>query len=103
MNAHITYRSLAEGLPPDIAGQLHPDWYRNEAEYWAVRESLLELYENQWIGFANGTVIASGKRPVLVLHAANEIDPHSFFACVGREYLGSRMRRPISARRVGTI
>ncbi len=93
MNANVTYRSLAEGLPPDIAGQLHPDWYRNEAEYWAVRETLLEQYRGQWIGFSDGKVIAFGNRPVVVLHAANDVDPHSFFACVGREYEPDRMRR----------
>ena len=102
MSANVTYKSLAEGLPPEIARQLHPDWYRNEAEYWAVRESLLEQYRDQWIGFSNGKVVASGKRPVLVLHAAKQVDPHSYFACVGREEIGFRMRRPLSVRRTGT-
>ena len=29
-------RSIIEGLPPEIASQIHPDWRRNEADYWAV-------------------------------------------------------------------
>ena len=31
-------RSLIEGLPPEIASQIHPDWRKNEGEYWAVRD-----------------------------------------------------------------
>lgn len=93
MNANATYKSLADGLPPEFARQLHPDWFRNEAEYWAVRDELLGQYQNQWIGFANGKVIASGKRPVQVLHASKRAASHSFFVCVGREYEPTRMRR----------
>jgi predicted aspartyl protease len=93
MSANVTYKSLAEGLPPDMAKQLHPDWYKNEAEYWAVRDSLLPLYEKQWIGFAGGKVVASGSRPVHVLHSAKQADPYAFFACVGREYEPYRVRR----------
>ena len=26
--------SLADGLPPQIARQVHPDWRKNEAAYW---------------------------------------------------------------------
>lgn len=95
MNTTNTFRSLAEGLPPEMARQLHPNWYRNEAEYWAVRESLLEQYQNQWIGFADGKVVASGKSPVQILHAAKRAEPHAFFVCVGREFEPTRMRRAV--------
>jgi hypothetical protein len=64
--------SLADGLPPEIAAQVHPDWRKNEAGYWAVRDQLLGQYRGQWIGFADGPVIASGTSPVAVLHAAAE-------------------------------
>jgi len=87
------YKSLAEGLPPEMAQQIHPDWYKNEAEYWAVRDSLLEQYRNQWIAFSGGKVIASGRRPSLVHHAANAVDIHAFVTCVGRENEPLRMRR----------
>jgi len=93
MSEQATYRSLAEGLPTELAQHLHSDWYRFESEYWAVRDSLLTQYGNQWIGFANGKVVASGSSPVRVLHAAKQADPHAFFACVGREYEPTRMRR----------
>ena len=93
MSANATYKSLAEGLPPEIARQLHPDWYRNEAEYWAVRESLLEQYQGQWIGFAGGVVVAAGKSAVEMLHAAREASKHAFVTCVGREHEPERMRR----------
>ena len=97
MNAHITYRSLAEGLPPDIAGQLHPDWYRNEAEYWAVRDTLLADYLDRWIAFAEGKVIASDKRPSTTLREARQSQAHPFVTCVGRENVGFRMRRAVFA------
>lgn len=31
-------KSLADGLPADVARQVHPDWRKNEAAYWTVRE-----------------------------------------------------------------
>src|SRR5687767_230782 len=56
-------RSLIEGLPPEIAKRIHPDWRKNETEYWAQRDILLRQYSDQWIGFADGRVIVSGTSP----------------------------------------
>ena len=47
-------KSLIDQLPPEIARQIHPDWRKNEAEYWAARDRLLGQYRDQWIGFADG-------------------------------------------------
>lgn len=85
--------SLADGLPPDIARQVHPDWRKNEAAYWAVRDQLLASYQGQWIGFADGGVVASGTRPVAVLHAAKQVAEHPYVICVGREDEPLKMRR----------
>src|ERR687888_1291077 len=86
-------KSLADALPPEIARQIHPDWRRNEAAYWAVRDQLLGQYQGQWIGFADGKVIASGTSPVAVFHAAEATGLHPFFICVGREEEPCRIRR----------
>ncbi len=86
-------KSLADGLPPAIAQRIHPDWRRNEREYWAARDRLLEQYQGQWIGFANGAVIASGSSPVDVFHQAQASGLHTYFTCVGREYEPCQMRR----------
>ncbi|MEX2138207.1 MAG: hypothetical protein WD894_03020 [Pirellulales bacterium] len=86
-------RSIADQLPPDIARQIHPDRRKNEAAYWAVRDQLLSQYQDQWIGFANGAVIASGNSPVTVFHAAEASGTHPFFICVGREEEPCRIRR----------
>jgi hypothetical protein len=86
-------KSLADGLPPEIASQIHPDWYKNEAGYWAVRDSLLQQYRGKWIGFADGAVIAAGTIPVDVFHAAMQSGRHPFFTCVGHEDQPTRMRR----------
>ena len=86
-------KSIADQLPPDIARQIHPDRRKNEAEYWAVRDQLLSQYRDQWIGFADGKVIASGSSPVTVFHEAEESDRHPFFICVGREEEPCRIRR----------
>lgn len=85
--------SLADDLPPDIAQQIHPDWRKNEAAYWAVRHELLGPYQDQWIGFADGHVIASGPSPVAVFHAAEATGRHPFVTCVGHEDEPCRMRR----------
>jgi hypothetical protein len=97
-------KSLSEGLPPEVAQQIHPDWHKNEADYWAIREQLLSQYANQWIGFADGRVVVAGTNPVDVLHGAIALDPHPFFTCVGREFEPFRMRRtafPYDATYVG--
>src|SRR5438046_602732 len=86
-------KSLADALPPEIARQIHPDWRKNEAAYWAVRDQLLSQHEGQWIGFADGAVIASGTSPVAVFHAAEASGRHPFVTCVGREDEPCRMRR----------
>jgi len=86
-------KSLADGLPPSIAQQVHPDWRRNEKGYWAVRDQLLGKYQGQWIGFSDGVVVASGKRPVTVFHAAHQAAKHPYVICVGREDEPYRMRR----------
>jgi hypothetical protein len=86
-------KSMADGLPPEIARQVHPDWYKNEAAYWAVRDQLLAQYQGQWIGFADGVVVAAGTSPVEVFHAAQQTGRHPFFICVGREDEPCRIRR----------
>lgn len=85
--------SLADGLPPEIARQVHPEWRKNEADYWLVRDQLLGQYRGQWVGFADGRVVASGTRPVMVFHAAHQAAEHPFLTCVGREDEPYRMRR----------
>lgn len=86
-------KSLLEGLPPEIAKRIHPDWQKNEAAYWAQRNQLLSQYSAQWIGFANGRVLVAGTSPVAVFHAAQASGQHPFVTCVGHEHEPSRMRR----------
>jgi hypothetical protein len=86
-------KSLADGLPPEIARQVHPEWRKNEAAYWAVRDQLLQQYQSQWVGFADGKVVASGARPVAVFQAAHQAAAHPYIICVGREEEPYRMRR----------
>jgi len=86
-------QSLLDGLPPEIAKQVDPDCRRNEIGYWASHDELLGQYANQWIGFADGRVIACGRSPVEVLHAAKRLARHPFVTCVGREHEPCRMRR----------
>ncbi len=85
--------SIADRLPPEIAGQMHPDRRKNETGYWAMRASLLAQYEGQWIGFADGEVIAAGKSPVAVFHAAEASGLLPFLICVGKEDRPARRRR----------
>ena len=86
-------KSIADQLPPEIARQIHPDRRKNEAAYWAVRDQLLDQYRGQWIGFADGKVIASGNSPVAVFHEAEATGRNPFVICVGREDEPTRMRR----------
>jgi hypothetical protein len=86
-------QSLAAGLPPDIAVQIHPTWRKNEADYWAAQGQLLSQYRNEWIAFADGKVIAASTSPVEVFRKAHQSGLHPFVVCVGREYEPCRMRR----------
>jgi hypothetical protein len=85
--------SLADGLPPEIAAQVHPAWRANEAAYWAARDTLLADYEGLWVAFAGGQVIGSGRSPVEVLKAAQQTGRHPFVVRVGAEAEPTRMRR----------
>jgi hypothetical protein len=85
-------RSIADQLPPEIARQIDPYWRKNEAAYWAVRDELLEQYQGQWVGFADGDVIASGTSPVAVFHTAEALGRSPFVTCVGYEEESTRMR-----------
>jgi hypothetical protein len=85
-------KSLADNLPAEIAKQIHPDWRKNEAEYWLVRDQLLAQYTGQWIGFADGAIVTSGDSPVEVFHAAEATGKNPFVTCVGREHEPTRMR-----------
>jgi hypothetical protein len=85
-------QNIADGLPPDVAQQVHPDWRKNEADYWAVRDSLLSQYADQWVAYANGAVIVSGSSPVDVFHTAQQSGKHPYVTCVGREHEPCRMR-----------
>ena len=84
--------SLIKGLPAEIAKRIHPDWRKNEVDYWAKRDSLVAQYSGKWIGFAEGRVIASGTSPVEVFHAAQAYGKHPFVTCVGHENEPNRMR-----------
>ena len=86
-------KSLADGLPAEIARQVHPEWKKNETTYWGVRDQLHAQFQGQWIGFARGVVVASGTRPVVVFHAAHQAAEHPYVICVGREDQPYRMRR----------
>lgn len=85
--------NIADHLPPEIARQIHPDRRKNEAAYWAARDQLLAQYNGQWVGFADGQVIASGSSPVTVFHSAEASGLHPFFICVGKEEEPCRIRR----------
>lgn len=85
--------TIADQLPPDIARQIHPDRRKNEVEYWATRDQLLAQYHGQWIGFADGAVVAAGASPVAVLQQAEASGKHPFLICVGKEEQPCRIRR----------
>lgn len=78
-------KSLADALPPEIAQQIHPDWRKNEADYWTVRDKLLSQYQGQWIAFADGAVIVAASTPLDVFLAVHESGHHPFVIRVGHE------------------
>jgi hypothetical protein len=90
-------KSIADGLPPELAKMVHPDWRKNEEEYWHVRDSLLSQYQGKWIGFADGKIVAEGTIPVNVFHAAMNTGLHPYYTCVGHEHEPCMFRRAVFA------
>jgi hypothetical protein len=78
-------KSLADALPPEIARQIHPDWRRNEAAYWAMRDQLLPQYRGRWVAFADGAVIADAATPLEVFLTIQQSGRRPFIARVGHE------------------
>src|SRR5262249_26785041 len=78
-------KSSADGLPPEIARQVHPDWHKNEEGYWNARGNLLPRYRDQWIAFADGAVIAAASTPLEVFLAIQQSGQHPFIIRVGHE------------------
>ena len=88
-------KSLVEALPLEIGQRIHPEWRKNEADYWASRDNVLPQYRGQWIGFSDGAVIVAGASPVETFHVAHELAKHPFVTCVGQEHEPCRMRRAV--------
>ncbi len=40
-------QSIADGLPSEVAHRIHPDWRKNETDYWAARDQFIVQYPNQ--------------------------------------------------------
>jgi hypothetical protein len=78
-------KSLADDLPPEIAQQIHPDWRKNEVDYWSVRDQLRGQYHGQWIAFAEGAVVCAAARPLEVFLAVQDSGGHPFVTRVGHE------------------
>lgn len=78
-------KSLADGLPPEFAQKIHPDWRKNEADYWAERDQLLSQYEGKWVAYADGAVIAAAATPLEVFLAVQKSPRHPFVIRVGHE------------------
>jgi hypothetical protein len=52
----------------------------------------MNQYQGQWIGFADGAVVASGTRPVAVFHGAHKAAEHPYVVGLAREQEPSRIR-----------
>ena len=78
-------KSLADALPAEIAQKIHPDWRKNEAAYWSMRDQLLGQYQGQWVGFADGAVIVAASTPLEVFLSVQKSGGHPFVIRVGHE------------------
>src|SRR2546423_15034592 len=86
-------KSLADELPPEFAALVHPEWRKNEAAYWAMRDAIVKDYGGQWVAYSDGAVIAHGPSPVDVLHAGVGPGRHPFVTCLGHEDQPTPIRR----------
>ena len=72
-------------LPPEQRQRLHPDFLANEQAYWQLRDSLLPVYQGQWVAIQDGNVIAAAADVLAVTDAAATVGGHPYIALVGAE------------------
>ena len=78
--------SLADQLPPDIAGPDSPRLAEERSPLTrANATALLAEYQGKWIAFAEGAVVASATTPLEVFLAIQNSPLHPYVVRVGHE------------------
>jgi hypothetical protein len=95
-------KSLADALPPEFARQIHPDWRKNEAAYWAVRDQLLSVRSVSCcpaIGTASLCYPRWARKRAMVSHAPDEF--HLRYHLSQRRLASRERRIPLSIHSIG--
>jgi uncharacterized protein (DUF433 family) len=76
---------LTKYLPDEQRKRLHPDFLKNEQQYWQMRDQLLLKYGGQWVAFHQGQVVAVGQDLFDITDQVGQLDCHAYIAKVGEE------------------
>ncbi len=78
-------KTLTQYLPEEQKKRLHPDFVKNEQQYWQIRDQLLQKYRGQWVAFHQGQVVAVGKDLFDITDQVGRLGCHAYIAKVGEE------------------
>jgi hypothetical protein len=72
-------------LPEVQKKRLHPDFVKNEQQYWRMRGELLKQYQGKWVAIHQGRVVAVSQDIFNITDQVGELGCHAYIAKVGEE------------------
>lgn len=72
-------------LPEEQKKRLHPDFVKDEQQYWRMRDQLLRQYRGQWVAIHQGQVVAVGQDIFAITDQVGKLGCRAYIAKVGEE------------------
>ena len=72
-------------LPEVQKKRLHPDFVKNEQQYWRMRGELFKQYQGKWVAIHQGRVVAVSQDIFNITDQVGELGCHAYIAKVGKE------------------
>lgn len=76
---------LTRHLPEEQRKRLHPDFLKNEQQYWQMRDRLLKQYQGKWVALHQGKVVAASEDLFHITDQVGKLGCHAYIAKVGEE------------------
>jgi hypothetical protein len=72
-------------LPERQKKRLHPDFVKNEQQYWRMRDQLLKQYQGKWVAVHQDQVVAVSQDIFNITDQVGQLGCHAYIAKVGEE------------------
>jgi len=70
-------------LPEEQKKRLHPDFVKNEQQYWRRRDQLLKQYLGRWVAFHQGQIVAVSQDIFNITDQVGKLSCHAYITKVG--------------------